>query len=372
MVKLGISRENRYTLKPKKMINSAIFDIHSKGFFQLKNIFALLLLVTPLFPAFSQYTETINSNRPGASQGAFAVGRQVVQGEAGFDFGKDSHSLRLYESNVYGANLALRYGLLWEQLELNANIRYQVSDINFVTGNTSNIFLSDLDLVQLGAKYLIYDPYKYGDDEPNLYSYHANHRFKWKSLIPAVSVYASAIFDFKVNPFREFLAIGPDAVIEKGVSPNVAIITQNNWGRWVWVNNFIGDRISTNFPSYIWITTMTHSFSPKISGFLEYQHIVSDLYSDYIGRFGGAYLVSKNWQVDLSALLNIKDTPSRWNVGVGISYRLDLHDKDEKLEIKDDKKGNAKKQSERINKKKKNKRKDALDSEGGGDDGGGN
>ena len=365
-----ISYENLPESKPKKMINSAIFDIHTKSTFHLKKIFIILLLIAPLIPVFSQYTETINSNRPGASQGAFAVGRQVIQGEAGFDFGQDSHSLRLYESNIYGANLSLRYGLLWEQLEINANIRYQLSDIDFVTGSTSNTNLFGLDVLQLGAKYLLYDPYKYANDEPNLYSYHANHRFKWSSLLPAVSVYGSAIFDITVNPFREFFAVGPDAIIEEGISPNVAIITQNNWGRWVWVNNFIGDRITTNFPSYIWITTMTHSFNPRISGFVEYQHIISDLYSDYIGRIGGAYLVGKNWQVDVSALANLKDTPSRWNVGVGVSYRLDLHDKDEQLEIKDDKKGNAKKQSDRINKSKKNKRKDAIDS--GNNGGGGN
>lgn len=354
------------------MINSAIFDIHSKSCLHLKKILVILLLATPFYETFSQYTETINSNRPGASQGAFAVGRQVVQGEAGLDFGGDSHSLRLYESQVYGANLAIRYGLLWEPLEINANIRYQISEIDFLLGSGNQSRLQGLDVAQLGAKYLIYDPYKYANDEPNLYSYHANRGFKLKSLIPAVSIYASAIFDFTVNPFREFLAVGPDAVIEQGISPNVAIITQNNWGRWVWVNNFIADRISTNFPSYIWITTMTHSFNPRISGFVEYQHIFSDLYADYIGRLGGAYLVSKNWQVDVSALANLKDTPSRWNVGIGVSYRLDLHDKDEQLEIKEDKKGSAQKQSDRINKKRnKKKRKDAVDSEGG-DDGGGN
>ncbi len=324
-----------------------------------------------MYVAYSQYTETINSNRPGASQGAFAVGRQVIQAEAGIDFGNDTHSLRLYDSDIFGINFGLRYGLLFERLELSANIRYQVNEVSFTTGNAPDDTIDGLESTLLGAKFLIYDPYKYATEEENLYSYHANNKFKWKSLIPAVSVYAAGVFDFTVNPFREFLAVGSGLVIEEEISPNVALITQNNWGRWVWVNNFIADRFTTDFPSYIWITTMTHSFNPRFSGFAEVQLIDGDLYSDVLGRAGAAYLISNNLQVDLSGLVNAKETPSRWNIGVGVSYRLDLHDKDEQLEIREDEKGSAKKQSDRINKKKnKRKRKDGVES--GEDDGGGN
>jgi len=351
------------------MINSAIFEAYCMYMPQLKKILLILVLAFQSLTALSQYTETINSNRPGTSQGAFSVGRQVVQGEVGVDFGNDTHSLRSYDSDIFGVNLGFRYGLLIETLELNANLRYQISNINFTTGNASNEVLNGLDVVQLGAKYLVYDPYKYGADEVNLYSYHANHRFKWKTLIPAVSVYASAVFDFTVNPFQEFLAAGSGIEVVEGVSPNIAVITQHNWGRWVWVNNIIADRISTEYPAYSWITTMTHSFNPKISGFAEFQLINGDLYADYLARLGGAYLISKDFQVDVSGLINFKDTPSRWNIGVGLSYRLDFHDKDQELEIKESDKGSAQRQSDRINKNKK-KRKDAIDPDG--DDGGNN
>jgi hypothetical protein len=344
------------------MINSAIFEAYSISMSQItKNILFIFMLGSSI-AALSQYTETINSNRPGASQGAFSVGRQVVQGETGIDFGNDTHSLLNTDTDIFGFNLGLRYGLLIETLELNANIRYQVNNVSFTSGNANGETLNGLENMQLGAKYLVYDPYKYENDEPNLYSYHANHRFKWRSLIPAVSVYASAIFDYTNNPFLP--------VIEDGVSPNIALITQHNWGRWVWVNNLIADRISTDFPSYIWITTMTHSFNPKISGFAEFQLIDGDLYADYLARLGGAYLITKDFQVDVSGLINFKDTPSRWNIGFGLSYRLDFHDKDQKLEIKDTSKGSAKRQSDKINKKNKRNRKDAVDPDG--DDGGAN
>ena len=41
---------------------------------------------------FSQYTETINSNRPGTSHGAFSVGRDVLQFEVGLKNYSLTHS----------------------------------------------------------------------------------------------------------------------------------------------------------------------------------------------------------------------------------------------------------------------------------------
>jgi hypothetical protein len=45
----------------------------------------------------------------------------------------------------------------------------------------------------LGAKYLIYDPFK-NQEQINIYSWKANHSFNWHQLIPAVSVFAGAIY----------------------------------------------------------------------------------------------------------------------------------------------------------------------------------
>jgi len=92
-------------------------------------------------------------------------------------------------------------------------------------------------------------------------------------------------------------------------------------------------------------------------------------------RGGGAYLITKNLQVDVSGLINFKDTPSRWNIATGISWRLDLHKKDEKIEDtsgdededgKKKKKSASKRQADKINKKNK-KRRDSVDPDGGDD-----
>lgn len=282
-----------------------------------------IVLFAGIYTANAQYTETINSNRPGQSQGAFSVGTGVIQAEAGLFLGNESHDLLYTETKNWGTDFALRYGFLMEQLEINVDGTYLSADIHPTAGNVDDYHRSGFPRLNAGVKYLIYDPYKNAKEEINLYSYRANHGFKWKTLIPAVSVYAGASYIYKDNPFVP--------ASQEGFSPRVAAITQNNWGPFVWVNNFIGDQIGTDYPTYGWITTMTHSFNPRIAAFVEFQILKSDLYSDDIFRFGGAYLLTKNLQVDVNALVNFKDTPSRFQAGFGLSYRIDMHNHDEIL-----------------------------------------
>lgn len=291
------------------------------------NISALAIFILFCFTAQAQYTETINSNRPGASQGAFSVGTGVIQLEAGGYYGNDEHSLLRSSTDILGADYSLRFGLLFEALEVsligsfeenNKTLRIGANDVEFKTRN----FKTNT----LGLKYLIFDPSRtIKPDEPNLYSWKANQRFKWKTLIPAVSIYAGANLSQETNPY---LYEG-----EKAITPKIALITQNNWrGSYVLVMNFILDKLTEEFPTYTGIVTLTHAFTPKFAGFLEYQGIISDIYSDDIARGGVAYLITDDLQFDISGLLNFKNTPERWQLAAGVSYRLDLHKKDEYLD----------------------------------------
>lgn len=345
----------------KKKIKSHIFDEITQTL--MRNLLSFLIAVIAIsLPAtvLAQYTETINSNRPGESQGAFSVGTGVLQLETGVDIGNDTHNLLLTDTDITGYNLNLRYGVFFEQLEINGFLRFQRNEINFTSGSAGSRIISGVETAQIGAKYLVYDPYKNAVEEVNLYSYHANRKFKWKTLIPAVSVYAAGVFDFPDDPFNE--------IRDEGISPNLAVILQNNWGRWVWVNNIIMDRVGTDFPSTVWITTLTHSFSPKFAGFAEFQLINGDLYSDQIVRAGGAYLITKDLQVDLGGLLNFKETPSRYNISAGLSYRLDFHKKDQIIEDTDEDsdRSSSQKQSEKVSKKNKKSRRDAVKPDGDG------
>lgn len=290
------------------------------------SVFLFLLLGT--FTSYSQYTETINSNRPGNSQGAFSVGTNVLQFEAGGTFGNEEHNLLNTQTERWGVDYAIRFGFLLEELEINLMGNFLSTTTDYMQGGSNQSYsYSDFEYNTLGVKYLIYDPYKNaGEKKPNLYSWRANQKFDWSQLIPAVSLYAGANFTLADdNPY-----LYPE---EGKFSPRVALISQNNWsGGWVFVINLIADKIGEEFPSYEGIVTLTHSFSPKFAAFGEFQTIIGDLYSDEIARAGLAYLLHKDFQLDASGLLNFKDTPSRWQVAFGLSYRLDMHKQDQYLE----------------------------------------
>ncbi|RCW92610.1 transporter [Winogradskyella arenosi] len=312
----------------------------------LKSIFILLFFIS-FTNANAQYTEVINSNRPGVSESAFSVGTGVLQFEAGAFTVKEEHALSNYEVSGFGLDFALRYGLFFEQLELAVDGVYQ----NDTKTNNSSFTpvdnkRSNFKNLTIGAKYLIYDPYKNaGEEKPNLYSYHANNRFSWKSLIPAVAIYAGANFDSENNPYT-----APDV---EGVSPKIMISTQNNFnGGWVFVMNLIKDRIGSEYSDFQYIFTLTHSFTPQWVVFGEAQGIKSDFYADNIFRFGGAYLWTKDFQIDANIAFNAKDTPTVFNVAFGASYRLDFH-KDKKI----DNGNSAKEEGKRKQRKNKNKKK---------------
>ena len=115
----------------------------------------------------------------------------------------------------------------------------------------------------------------------------------------------------------------------KGISPRVMVATQNNFpGGWVFVSNFIKERIGTDQSDFHYILTLTHSFSPKWVVFAETQGIKSDFYADNLFRFGGAYLFAKDLQFDTAVTFNTKDTPTVFSVNFGASYRLDFHKED--------------------------------------------
>src|SRR5690625_3607750 len=152
-------------------------------------LFAFLIFGFCSQPVLAQYTESINTNRPGISQGAFAVGRGVVQLEAGPYLGKDKHDLTGLENKTFGSEYQLRYGLLWENLEINVRGDFRFSDRSFPVGNqTESVSVSNFVFNTFGAKVLGYDPSErlyFGTS--NLYRWKANERFNWWKLLTAGS-----------------------------------------------------------------------------------------------------------------------------------------------------------------------------------------
>ncbi len=291
-----------------------------EAYFQIRNTkihIAFFLLMLPLI-GFSQYTEVINSNRPGLSVSAYALGKGVIQMEMGMSYEQREHLDLSRESTLMGGDLSLRYGLLLETLELNYEGSYVSQDITY-TGLGINETRTDFSRNRLGLKYLIYDPFKNPErTKPNLYSWRANNKFQLKDLVPAISVYAGASFVLGDNPFY------PEDPI---VSPRAMIATQSSvTSRLVLITNIIYDKIGTDFPEMEYLVSLSHALkNPKWSVFVENQGIKSDRYADILLRGGIAHLFSKNFQTDINFGASFKSTPSRIFGTLGFSYRVDLH-----------------------------------------------
>ena len=100
---------------------------------KIKISFLLIILNFSLLN--SQYTETINSNRPGSSHGAFSVGKNVLQIESGFK-SSDFKNVNLKNSKILENKFSytLRYGLLSNKLEVFIDGSYNKSEIkDFLT-----------------------------------------------------------------------------------------------------------------------------------------------------------------------------------------------------------------------------------------------
>lgn len=291
--------------------------------YKIKTLAILALLMIP-FLHYGQHTDEINSNRPGETMSAFAVGKSVIQVESGVYGIKENHSILNYDANGFGIDMTLRWGLFMEKLELIADLQYQYEVFNPAIKYPDK---SAFKQTVLGAKYLVYDPFKNREKNVNVYSWKANHSFNWGQLIPAVSVFAGANVTLADNPYY----FSPDAAI----SPKVVLIAQNHLGdgTWVFVTNIIADYIGTDFPSYGYGLTLTKGFNEKWSGFIENQGYMSDFYSDAIVRGGAAYLIHDDLQIDASISTSLKDTPSILYGGIGFSWRYDAGYKEVRMKV---------------------------------------
>jgi hypothetical protein len=357
-----------------------------------------LLYFIFLFSVFfchSQYTEIINSNRPGSSHGAFAVGVNVLQLETGVSGHTLEHS-NLNNSKIDGLNFnyLFRYGFLNEKLEvfLDGNIiTRNILDNNYINNYSTDINETIIGKQTLGFKYLFFDPYKnkkwHGE---NVYSWNAGRKIKLTDFIPAISAIVGSSFNFDDRIqyddlfFKVKQPLHPDLFNdgimrsinfyqpEQTISPFIGLATQHHFkGRWVVVNNFfyelglknptIPSNVEPNDYSKInYLFTITYNLqNPKWSIFGEFQTFKNKIYSDDLFKFGIANLTSKNSQVDLNFGGSFKTTPSYTYINVGFSQRFDWHKdiseeekqakKDFNLELKQRRK--QQKVEKKINKK---------------------
>jgi hypothetical protein len=268
--------------------------------------------------AMAQYTDVINSNRPGESMSAFSLGHNVFQTELGFFGINEKH--KYLESNAIGmgSDFVLRYGLFLDELEVVTNFQYQIDKIRDSYDTINRLGFKK---ILFGAKYLIYDPNKLLEEKNEIKSWKKAHSFSFRDCIPAVSVYAGTNINIANSPFNNYF--------EPTLSPKLMLITQNQFPRsYVLITNLFYDRFLSAYQNYGYVITITKGLNPNWTVFLENKAVQGDYYSDGIFTAGAAHLFGRNIQIDVSISKNYKTTPDLLYGGIGFSWRFDANYKE--------------------------------------------
>ena len=288
---------------------------------------------------FAQYTEVINSNKPGFSESPYSVGKGVYQFESNIFLRNTSISTTFSKPQSLGIDMLFRTSFFLDKLELNAQLTYQKDKIAFKNIFTSHYFTSGLSRMTIGAKYLVYQQ-TYKDKSKEIRSWKRKNAFDITRLIPSVAVYLGMNTDF-VNDIHK----------TGSITPKVGVLLQQNLTQdFNVITNFYYDNIGTDFAQYSYIITLTQSFSNRWSAFFENQ-MVFQKYQDNINLGAGlAYLYSRNLQFNTSVRFLFEGETQGYYAGLGVSYRIDKH-QDPFIEL--DNKGKALKETPISNYNKK-------------------
>ena len=280
---------------------------------QILTLFCTLFLVS-FHTVFAQYTNVINSNKPGFSESPYSVGTGVYQFESSVFFRNTSIEPTFSNPQSLGLDLFFRTSFFFERLELNAQLTYQRDKVAFKNIFTSHYFSSGFSRMTIGAKYLVFQQ-KFTDKTKEIRSWRRRNAFDLKRLIPSVAVYVGANTDY----LNEIHKTG-------GITPKAGILLQNDLSYdFNIVTNFFYDNIGSEFEEFSYIVTGTYSFSERWSTFFESQGIFQKYQTNTNIATGLAFLYTPDLQLNASIRGVFEGEASGFYTGLGVSYRINRH-----------------------------------------------
>ncbi len=292
----------------------------------MKHFFIVFILLFFIQICQAQYTEVINSKRPGFSDSPYSVGTKIYQVESGLFYENIGNYLYYdkinnesvnYSAKSFGTDMIFRTGQFFERLEFNLDLAFQNENRDYTKPTVYSDSGLGFSKLTIGAKYLVYKP-EYTDKSKEIRSWKARHSFDKRRLIPAVGVFAG----FNTNLLQSLFK-NPE-----GVSPKLALYTQNDLSnRLVVITNFIMDKTFTDEAENSFIFTTTYALTGLWSVFGEGQAFFrKSVPNDIQFGAGGAFLINNNLQADLSARMIYDERgDNTFLFGGGLSWRLDKH-----------------------------------------------
>jgi len=262
----------------------------------------------------AQYTNVINSNRPGFSESPYSVGKGIYQLETGLFFNTSKIVRTFTIPRSFGTNLVFRTSFFKEKLEFNTNFSFQNDKVAFKNVFTSHYFTKGLSNFSIGAKYLVYEK-EYEDKSKEVRSWKRRHAFDWKRAIPSVAVYVGVNTNFVGDIYKL-----------EGMTPKVGVLLQNNLSKkFNVVTNIFYDYIGSDYAETSYILTGTYSLNKDWSTFLEHKGSFNKYQTNANFGMGIAYLSSRHFQIDASTRLNFNGKTTEQYMSIGFSFRLDRH-----------------------------------------------
>ena len=264
---------------------------------------------------FAQYTEVINSNRPGFSESPYGVGNNVYQFESTIFHRNVAATPTFSNPKATGINLQFRTSFINENLEFNLTTALQNDTFAFTNIYQSQYTETGLSELTIAAKYLVYKP-NYKKKKREIRSWKKRHAFNWKRWIPHVAVYGGIHFGSILADYHQ----------RGGISPKFGVLFQNEFSNKLnMITNIYYDYIGSDLPQWTYIITGTYNFSDKWSGFAEHQANYNGLESTGNIGLGAAYLLNENLQINSSIRATFQDDAVGSYASVGVSYRIDNH-----------------------------------------------
>ena len=231
----------------------------------MKNLILIFFLISCLLATTSlkaQYTEIINSNKPGFSDSPYSVGKGVYQFESNFFLKNLASGTSFSIPQSFGVDLLFRTSLFVEKLELNSQVTFQKDKVAIQNVFNSSYFTSGVSRFTIGAKYLLFKP-TYRDLSKEIRSWKRRNAFDKKRFIPSVAIYLGVNSDF-VNEIHK----------TGKISPKVGVLLQQNLTNdFNLISNIFFDKIGTEFSEISYIISATQNFADQWSGFIEHQGI---------------------------------------------------------------------------------------------------
>jgi len=282
----------------------------------------------------AQYTNVINSNKPGFSESPYSVGTGIYQLESSVFYRNISIEPTFSIARSQGIDLFFRTSFFLDKLELNAQLAYQKDKVAFKNIFTSSYLTTGLSKMIIGGKYLVFEQ-KYEDKSKEIRSWKKRFAFDKKRLIPSVAVYVGVNLDFINNVHKT-----------GAITPKVGVLLQNNLSPYLnIITNFYYDKIGTDYSELSYIVTATYNFTDRWSWFIENQGVSKKYLNEQ--NFGGglAHLFTPNLQINTSLRYVMEGNARGYFASIGVSYRLNRHR--DKVTVYDEK-GNEIKQVQKT------------------------